>query len=135
MSDDDLTLEILSMKSNLALALAIAVSLCACSPSAEEKIKAQVQDKVHALTADERLLAETNAKQYFNKEFPTLDQAGKNSTDRGVYLECRPSDSNFNGMVTCKGIVPQLAGGRKEITRYCGYTPGLVGCSDEDTVK
>ena len=32
-------------------------------------------------------------------------------------------------------MVPQIAGGYKEVKRYCGYTPELVGCSDEDTVK
>jgi len=75
-----------------------------------------------------------NAKTFFEKEFPVIVN-GQRSTDRGVFLECRPSDSNFNGLVTCKGQVPQINGGFREITRYCGYTPDLVGCSDEDTVK
>lgn len=122
------------MKAILA-ALAAALLLAACgSQTAEEKIQSQVKDKVHALTADERPRANANAKTYFEKEFPVITN-GARTNERGVFLECRPSDSNFNGLVTCKGQVPQLNGGYKEITRYCGYTPELVGCSDEDTVK
>lgn len=102
--------------------------------SAEDKIKKQVTENVHALTADERPLAQTNAKSYFEKEFPVQTREGSLTKERGSFLECRPSDSNFNGLVTCKGLVPQLGGGFKEVTRYCGYRPELVGCSDEDTV-
>lgn len=116
-------------------ALAIAAGLAACGKqTAEQKITRQVEDSVHALTPDERTLAQTNAKAYFEKEFP-VDRAGRLERERGAFLECRPSDSNFNGLVTCKGMVPQQAGGFKEVTRYCGYMPKLVGCSDEDTVK
>jgi hypothetical protein len=116
-------------------AILMAFALAGCgSKSAEEKIQAQIKDKVHALTADERPRAVANAKSYFEKEFPVIVN-GQRGTDRGVFLECRPSDSNFNGLVTCKGQVPQLQGGFREVTRYCGYTPELVGCSDEDTVK
>lgn len=110
-------------------------ALTACgSKTAEEKITEQVQDSVHALTSEERPLAEINAKAYYDKEFPV--QKGDDLVNiRGRFLECRPSDSNFNGMVTCKGLVPQTRGGFAEVTRYCGYRKELVGCSDVDTVK
>lgn len=110
-------------------------ALTACgNRSAEEKIKEQVQESVHSLTSEERPLAEINAKAYFEKEFPV--QKGEDLTNvRGRFLECRPSDSNFNGMVTCKGLVPQIKGGFAEVTRYCGYRKELVGCSDVDNVK
>jgi hypothetical protein len=116
--------------------LVVMLGLTACgSQTAEQKIQAQVKDKVHALTADERPRAVANAKTYFEKEFPVIYANRERGNERGVFLECRPSDSNFNGLVTCKGQVPQINGGFKEVTRYCGYTPDLVGCSDEDTVK
>ncbi|MGX0136327.1 hypothetical protein [Cupriavidus metallidurans] len=110
--------------------MAIAVLSGCKEQTPEEKIKAQTQDKVHALTADERQRAQINGKQFFEKEWKT--PAG---LERGALNECRPSDSNYNGLVTCTGMVPQITGGYKEVKRYCGYTPELVGCSDEDTVK
>ncbi len=115
---------------------AITALLSACSgQTAEQKIAAQIQEKTHSLTADERPRATANAKSYYEKEFTVISGNGQRGLERGVFLECRPSDSNFNGLVTCKGQVPQINGGFKEVTRYCGYTPTLVGCSDEDTVK
>lgn len=112
------------------LMLAISLSLAACGQqTAEQKINRQVKDKVHALTADERQLAMINAKSFYEKEWSIYDNK------RGMVTECRPSDSNFNGLVTCTGMVPNSHSGYAEIKRYCGYTPGLVGCSDEDTVK
>lgn len=124
------------MKYSTLITAAFAIALLsACGPkTAEDKIQAQITDKVHALTADERMLVQTNAKQFYEKEFP-VDNGGTLTKERGAFLECRPSDSNFNGLATCKGMVPQFNGGFKEVTRYCGYTPKLVGCSDEDTVK
>lgn len=122
------------MKKLIAIAIA-GTFLAACgSKTADEKIAKQVTENMHALTADERPLAQTNAKAFFEKEFPVQTKDGSMSKERGSFLECRPSDSNFNGLVTCKGILPQLNGGFKEVTRYCGYRPELVGCSDEDTV-
>ena len=121
------------MKKLLAVVI-IGLSVTACgSKSAEDKIVQQVTESVHALTADERPLAQANAKAFFEKEFP-VQKDGSLGKERGSFLECRPSDSNFNGLVTCKGLVPQVAGGFKEVTRYCGYRKELVGCSDEDTV-
>lgn len=120
----------------LGTAVALAISLSACGQkTAEDKIRAQVEDKVHALTADERLMAETNAKQFFNREFPQTE-GGKLGSARGMFLDCRPSDSNYNGLVTCHGVIPRVGGGFDDkAVRYCGYMPKLVGCSDEDTVK
>lgn len=124
------------MKYSAILVALLAASMTACAPkSAEEKVQDQISEKVHALTADERMLVQTNAKQFFEKEFPVQGSDGALTKERGAFLECRPSDSNFNGLATCKGLVPQFNGGFKEVTRYCGYTPKLVGCSDEDTVK
>lgn len=107
----------------------IALALGGCGQqTAEQKVSAQTA-KVHSLTADERNLAQINGKQFFEKEW--LPAGGK----RGQLISCRPSDSNFNGLVTCSGFIPQSNGAFAEVTRYCGYTPELVGCSNEDTVK
>jgi len=117
------------------VAVATFISLSGCSDkSAQEKIDEQVSEAVHSLTAEERVLAEINAKQYFEKEFPTVSGDTIKKVN-GAFLECRPSDSNFNGMVTCRGKVPVDNGGFSDVTRYCGYTKALVGCSDQDTVK
>lgn len=111
----------------------IVVGLSACGESAKDKINRQIKERVHSLTADERPLAQANAKAFFEKEFPVQRVDGTLTKERGQFLECRPSDSNFNGLVTCKGLIPLISGGFKEATRYCGYRPELVGCSDEDT--
>jgi len=122
------------MKKLFAVLVAVLFVTACGSKSAEEKISKQVTENVHALTADERPMAQMNAKAFFEKEFPVQAKDGSLSKERGAFLECRPSDSNFNGLVTCKGMVPQFGGGFKEVTRYCGYRKELVGCSDEDTV-
>lgn len=121
---------------SIALIAVSVMSVTGCGQkTSEQRINEQVQEKVHALTADERILAETNAKQFFNRDFPQL-QVGTMSSARGVWLDCRPSDSNYNGLVTCHGVVPKVNGGFDDkATRYCGYTSKLMGCSDEDTVK
>jgi hypothetical protein len=116
------------------IALATLAMIACVKQTAEEKIQANITTSIHALNADERQLAEINAKAFFNKEFPVETKDGSLSSERGRWLECRPSDSNTNGLVTCKGLVPNIKGGFKEVTRYCGYRPELVGCSDEDTV-
>lgn len=106
-------------------------TLAACEEtSTEQKVQQQLSN-VHALTDQERNLANANAKEYFEREWPT--NAGK--TLRGTFIACRPSDSNANGLVTCTGYVGSLDEGKLvERTRYCGYRPELVGCSDKDTV-
>jgi hypothetical protein len=97
----------------------------------EEKITEQVKEKQYALNADERSMALTNAKQYYEKQWLISDNR------RGQVTNCRPSDSNANGMVSCFGIIPAPGptGYQQESKIYCGYRPELVGCSDQDTVK
>lgn len=118
----------------------ILIALAGCSQkTAQEKVDDQTS-RVHALSPEERNLAETNAKQFFNRSFPQAQGDGKGGIvmgdARGVFLDCRPSDSNYNGLVTCHGVMPLVRGGFDDkATRYCGYTPKLMGCSDEDTVK
>lgn len=115
---------------------ALLLTACEKPQTVAEKVKQNITEGVHALGAEERQLAETNAKQFFNRSFPNgKDQAGELTTAKGMFLDCRPSDSNANGMVTCHGILPKMTGGFDDkATRYCGYRPELVGCSDEDTV-
>lgn len=119
------------MRKSLILCIAAfaCAGLSACgAKTAEQKVATQM-DSVHALTADERSRAETNAKKFFEKQWITA------ANERGQFNECRPSDSNFNGLVTCFGFIPKPGGGYNEAKRYCGYNPELTGCSDEDTVK
>jgi hypothetical protein len=114
--------------------LLAAALLAGCKATQEEKIKQQMTEAQHALTADERILAETNAKQFFDREFAVAKGEALTKV-RGAWLECRPADSNSNGLVTCRGKVPKDGGGFEDVTRYCGYTPTLVGCSDVDMVR
>jgi hypothetical protein len=104
------------------------VAACGEKQTAEQKVKAQVSN-VHALTDEERALVNANAKAFFER--PWAPAGGK----QGQFIACRPSDSNFNGLATCTGFIPQPDGTMPEIKRYCGYRADLVGCSDEDTVK
>ena len=102
-------------------------------PSAETQVKSQLA-KVHPLSDKERALADAGAKKYFNHPWPTNDPAKK--TVDGSFIACRPSDSNYNGFVSCTGYKPSVeTGALSEITMYCGYREDLVGCSDQDTVK
>ena len=107
---------------------AILFSGCDQPKTSVEKVAEQT-NKVYALNADERNLAKINSASYFEREWV---QAKGN---RGQHVSCRPSDSNFNGFVSCTGMMPQPDGTYKEKKMYCGYKPELVGCSDEDTVK
>lgn len=117
-----------------ALALALALALSACSQqSAEEKIKAKIAESTYYLTAEEKMLAEANAKQFFNKQWPQKQQDGSMGQAMGYLSDCRNSDSNFNGLVTCAGKTPVLTGGYVDTVRYCGYRKEIVGCNDQDT--
>lgn len=124
------------LKLTITLAAVMALAACNKPQTVAEKVKQNITEGVRALGAEERQLAETNAKQFFNRSFPNgKDAAGELTTAKGMFLDCRPSDSNTNGMVTCHGILPKMTGGFDDkATRYCGYRPELVGCSDEDTV-
>lgn len=124
-------------KSIMFVSALVMIAVVGCGKqSVEEKVSANIRDGVHALSAEERQLAETNAKQFYNRAFPNgKDAAGELTTAKGMFLDCRPSDSNANGMVTCHGIMPKMTGGFDDkSTRYCGYRKELVGCSDEDTI-
>lgn len=109
--------------------LTLALITAACSSSPEDKVKAKMS-QMHPLTAEEMLKAENSAKQFFNKEFPGPGGEMK----KGSFQECRPSDSNFNGLVTCMGYVPsQQHTTMQLVTRYCTYRDDMVmGCSNED---
>lgn len=110
--------------------------LAACAPkSNEEKIRENITETIYPLNADERAAAQTNAKQFYEKEWPQKQVDGTMGRERGFFNECRPSDSNANGLVSCFGKVPNMNGGYADVKRYCGYRKELVGCSDEDTVK
>lgn len=122
------------MKKTLIL-IAMSLAIAGCSKSASDKVESNLTNGVHPLNAEERTLAEMNAKQYFNRTFPQMQPDGSLGEAKGMFLDCRPSDSNFNGMVTCHGMMPLAKGGYNDkATRYCGYRKELVGCSDEDTV-
>lgn len=113
----------------LIIALAAVGILAACGQQSEQDKVAEQMTKVYPLTADERQMAEINAKQFFEREW--IDAENR----RGGFVSCRPSDSNANGLVSCFGKVPVAGGGYKDVKQYCGYRKDLVGCSDEDTVK
>jgi hypothetical protein len=119
-------------KYKVLLSLVVMTALTACEqqpPQTNEQKVAETVSHVYGLNADERNMAAINGKQFFEKEW--LPAGGK----RGQLISCRPSDSNFNGLVTCTGFVPQANGEFAEIKRFCGYKADLVGCTDEDTVK
>ena len=107
------------------------VTACAEPKSVEQKIE-DSQAKVYNLTPDERNMAKTNAKAYF--EQPRIEASGKT----GTMTECKPSDSNTNGLVSCFGMVPKpdkinsdgtvVPQGYVEEKRYCGYRPEKIGC-------
>jgi hypothetical protein len=99
----------------------------------QQEAKEQLS-KVHPLTDEERNLAISNAKSFFNRPWPTNVEGQKSIN--GSFINCRPSDSNNNNYVSCSGYKPNVnSGALEEITMYCGYKPELVGCSNEDTVK
>jgi hypothetical protein len=117
------------MKLLIASIIVASFAITGCGQQSNaEKVAAQTE-KVYPLNDVERNLASINGKQYFEKEW--LPAGGK----RGQLINCRPSDSNFNGLVSCNGFVPKSDGTFAEAKMYCGYKPELVGCSNEDTVK
>ena len=109
---------------------ALALGACGQQKTAEEQVKEQVATS-YALTADERSLASANAKKYFEQSWPVNIGEPKN----GKLINCRPTDSNKNGLVSCNGYAVNLKGELFEKTVYAGYTPSVVGVSDQDTVN
>ena len=104
------------------------LSGCAPEKSAEEKVAKALKEQQYALTADERKRANTNASNYFEKEWVISEKR------RGQVTMCRPSDSNTNGYVTCFGITPAPGpvGFNQESQVFCSYRPELVGCTDKE---
>lgn len=111
----------------------VGVALVGCSePKTVEQKITESQEKVYNLTPEERNLAKTNAKAYY--EQPRVEAGGR----VGSLVECKPSDSNANGIVSCYGMVPKpdkinndgttTPQGFVEEKRYCGYRPEKVGC-------
>lgn len=121
---------------NILIALAtitVLAPLAACGPekSAKEQVDHQVS-KVYALNDEERDLAIFNAKNYFEQAWP-LNEEGKSR--KGKLIECRPTDSNRNGLVTCSGYVVTPENVLTMQVRYAGYRKDIVGTSDVDMVK
>ncbi len=118
---------------SLASAPVLVLGLVACgdsSKTAKEMVDSQLAT-VYPLTAEERSLAIANAKRYYEQEWPT-----NNGTKlKGTFINCRPSDSNTNGLVSCTGYIVNTNGQLLEKTVYSGYRPDLVGVSDVDTVN
>ena len=116
--------------SKVALVMSLAASVligCSDEKTADQK-KAEQTSKMYNLAAEERNIAEANAKSYWNREWIEAQN------QRGQFVSCRPQDSNFNGLVTCTGMRPQPNGTYKETTMYCGYTKEIIGCTNEDKV-
>ena len=117
----------------LTIVALMALPLGACggsNKSAEEQVKDQTS-KLYKLTDEERSLATANAKKYFEQTWPV--NGGK--TVQGKLINCRPTDSNKNGLVSCTGYIADVnTGNLVEKTVYAGYRPDLVGVSDQDTV-
>lgn len=109
--------------------LALAVVLTACnSGTPEQQIKRQ-ESLVKVLTPEENALAAANAKAYFEQMWPTNEGKDK----KGKFINCRPTDSNANGLVSCSGYVVDTDGVLQTATVYGRYFG--QGVSDQDTVK
>ena len=128
----------LTTKKHLSYAIAAAVigltgSLTACSenagpPATATSITELVKAKQYPLKPDELQSAQINASSYFAQEWIDADNK------RGKLINCRPTDSNKNGKVTCTGKVPQPPHGQTyaDVDMYCGYVPEINGCSNKD---
>lgn len=121
----------MKIASLLAIAAASLTLIGCTEKTTDQRVQAQLESQ-HGLTDQERALAKANAKEFFEHSWPS--NTGK--TAQGQLINCRPSDSNANGLVTCTGYVGSVEDGHLvERTMYCGYRPELVGCSDKDTVN
>lgn len=112
------------MKKLLLAAVVAAISLSACSKK---------EDSVYAMSAEEKQRAVVNAQAYFrNAAWPVIEAEGKDTLKPGIFNNCRPTDSNSNGKVSCSGKTPSYKGGYQDVTMYCGYNGKIDGCSDKD---
>jgi len=110
--------------------LSVSILSCGKPPTATEQIQKNLSN-VYPLTDEERALADANAKKYFEQVWPVNQGEPK----QGKKLNCRPTDSNKNGLISCTGYVVNLKGEYVEKTVYAGYRPDVVGVSDQDTVQ
>lgn len=114
-------------KFSTTIAALVVMVLAACGPAVSE---------IHNLTPDESRRAQTHAEAYFNAERAAgVDASGQLLKKKGSFLACRPQDSNSNDLVTCTGMVPDMQGGFRLATMYCGYNTGsnaILGCNDKD---
>jgi hypothetical protein len=110
--------------------IALSTLAVGCSaPTSEERVEQQVAN-VYTLTPEEFDMAKSNAKAYFEKAWKMDD----GTTLTGLMSFCRPTDSNFNGIVTCVGQVPNSATkGFQETKIYAYYK--TQGVTDSDDVK
>ena len=117
--------------------VSMALSAWACSEpqSAKQQVDRKI-GQVYNLTAEERAMALANAKKFFEQPRPDAENQS------GYVAECKPSDSNKNGLVSCYGMIPKqyvinddgtkVARGFEEQRRYCGYVANKVGCQRDD---
>ena len=113
----------------LAPVLLLSVLGISCSAPTAEQQREKQSSKVYTLTDSELAIANSNGKAYFEK---TLTVQG--SSVKGNLLNCRPTDSNFNNLVSCNGYLPDPnTGSLYSATIYARYDG--EGVSDEDTVK
>lgn len=117
-----------------ALMLGVILSACSEQKTAQQKVSEAVagSSSNYFLTGEESIMAEGNAKAFFTKPWPTRKPDGNMTEVQGYASECRNSDSNANGLVTCTGQIPKIEGGYDRVTRYCGYRKGINGCNDKD---
>ena len=110
-------------KQVLFYAMFLALGLSACSKK---------EDSVYALSAEEKQRAGVNAQAYFRNAAWPVQEEGKDVNKTGIFNNCRPTDSNANGKVSCSGKTPAYKGGYQDVTMYCGYNGKIDGCSDKD---
>lgn len=114
------------------LAIAVIALLTACDNNLPSSNGA---GGAHNLSVDEMRRAEIIAGSYYSKDWPTgVEQDGVLVMKKGVFISCRPQDSNRNWLVSCTGSIPR-GKGYIERTMYCGYGEGknaIVACNDKD---
>ena len=75
----------------------------------------------YTLTAEEAMRAKASAENYFRQQiWPVKGEEGRDEMKSGIFVNCRPTDSNSNGRVSCQGKTPQYKGGWLDTTMYCG---------------
>ena len=114
------------------IVVSILTILTACGETPEQQLKTQ-ESKVHTLSPEQLNIANANAKAYFEQLWPFSDSNSDRKEAKGKLLNCRPTDSNFNNLVSCTGYVVDTNGVLQPATIYSRYVG--QGTSDQDTVK